>query len=290
MRIRTFAVASAVVMTSLTGLSSCVSIADNSKTTVPRNITVADIHPWTGKRVAILGDSMSDPALNITKVKWYEYLKEWLRITPYAYAVNGMQWNDVPRQTDALVKDHGQDVDGILIFMGTNDFNAGVPIGSYYKEEMGEVKATGGAVNGNYQQKRLHRTLVMDPSTICGRINIALSKLKDTYPDKQIVLLTPVHRGFAQFGPDNIQPDELWQNAAGRWFDEYVEAIRQAGGVWSIPVVDLYSDSGYYPNSQSMGDYVHVPTTDRLHASDTGNKRLALTLMYRLLALPCSVR
>ena len=126
MRIRTFAVASAVVMTSLTGLSSCVSIADNSKTTVPRNITVADIHPWTGKRVAILGDSMSDPALNITKVKWYEYLKEWLRITPYAYAVNGMQWNDVPRQTDAIVKDHGQDVDGILIFMGTNDFNAGV--------------------------------------------------------------------------------------------------------------------------------------------------------------------
>ena len=165
-----------------------------------------------------------------------------------------------------------------------------MPIGSYYKEEMGEVKATGGAVNGNYQQKRLHRTLVMDPSTMCGRINIALSKLKDTYPDKQIVLLTPVHRGFAQFGPDNIQPDELWQNAAGRWFDEYVEAIRQAGGVWSIPVVDLYSDSGYYPNSQSMGDYVHVPTTDRLHASDTGNKRLALTLMYRLLALPCSVR
>lgn len=40
----------------------------------------------------------------------------------------------------------------------------------------------------------------MTNDTYKGRINIGLSHLKKLFPDKQIVLLTPLHRSLAEFG------------------------------------------------------------------------------------------
>ena len=46
------------------------------------------------------------------------FLKEWLDITPYVYGVSGRQWNDVPRQAEQLKKEHGEEVDAIVVLMG----------------------------------------------------------------------------------------------------------------------------------------------------------------------------
>ena len=78
-------------------------------------------HPWQGKRVAYFGDSVTDPRNNASKKKYWSYLQDWLQITPYVYGVSGRQWNDIPRQTAKLKEEHGDDVDAILIFCGTND-------------------------------------------------------------------------------------------------------------------------------------------------------------------------
>lgn len=87
-------------------------------------------HPWQGKRVGYIGDSITDPNCYGDKIKKYwSFLQEWLGITPYVYGVSGRQWNDVPRQAEKLKKEHGNEVDAILVFMGTNDFNSGLPIG-----------------------------------------------------------------------------------------------------------------------------------------------------------------
>ena len=91
-------------------------------------------HPWKGKKVAYFGDSITDPNIKASKVKYWGFLEEWLGITPYVYGVSGRQWNDIPRQADKLQKEHGNDFDAILIFMGTNDYNNGVPIGDWYTE------------------------------------------------------------------------------------------------------------------------------------------------------------
>ena len=48
----------------------------------------------------------------------------------------------------------------------------------------------------------------MDGNTYKGRINIGMKRLKQLFPDKQIVLLTPLHRSLADFGETNVQPDE----------------------------------------------------------------------------------
>ena len=97
-------------------------------------------HPWKGKKVAYFGDSITDPRIKASKVKYWGFLQDWLGITPYVYGVSGRQWNDIPRQADLLQKEHGDDFDAILIFMGTNDYNNGVPIGEWYTETFDSVR------------------------------------------------------------------------------------------------------------------------------------------------------
>ncbi len=58
-------------------------------------------HPWKGKKVAYFGDSITDPNIKASKVKYWGFLEEWLGITPYVYGVSGRQWNDIPAR-------HGQ--------------------------------------------------------------------------------------------------------------------------------------------------------------------------------------
>ena len=45
-------------------------------------------HPWQGKRVGYLGDSITDPNCHGDKIKKYwDFLQEWLGITPYVYGI-----------------------------------------------------------------------------------------------------------------------------------------------------------------------------------------------------------
>lgn len=243
-------------------------------------------HPWHGKRVGYLGDSITDPKNNSKdiKKKYWGYLQEWLGITPYVYGVSGRQWNDIPRQAERLMAEHGNEVDAIMVFIGTNDFNAGVPVGEWFYEITDTVTA---AVHGEkkvYSRKR--RQPIMSNDTYKGRINLAISKLKSLFPDKQIILLTPIHRAYAKFGEKNIQPDESWQNACGEYFDRYVNAVKEAGNIWAVPVIDLNADCGINPMVEAQLHYMHRKDTDRLHPSTSGQQRMAQTLMYRLLSLP----
>ena len=127
----------------------------------------------------------------------------------------------------------------------------------------------------------------MDKSTLKGCINIAISALKKMYPTKQIIILTPIHRAYSTFGPNNIQPDESFPNGIGVYFSEYVNAIKEAGNVWGVPVVDLNSVSGLNPMVEEQVPYFSNKDTDRLHPNAAGHKRLAKTLYYQLLSLPC---
>ena len=131
-------------------------------------------HPWAGKRVGYIGDSITDPKNNSNDIrqKYWAYLQQWLGITPYVYGIS----DDVPRQAEKLSKEHGNEVDAVVVFMGTNDFNAGVPVGEWYVETEDTVTA---AVHGKKRvYKRKKRTPVMTGDTFKGRINIGISKLK----------------------------------------------------------------------------------------------------------------
>lgn len=246
----------------------------------------APCHPWQGKRVGFLGDSMTDPAnysRDIPK-KYWNYLHEWLGIEPFVYGKSGRQWSDIPRQVEALKAEHGDSVDAITVFIGTNDFNAGVPLGQWYTEREDTVVAAVHGPKQPYVRKR--RTPAFDPATFRGRINIGIRRLKELYPDRQIVLFTPIHRARAEFSDTNVQPDESWQNSCGEYFSDYVAAVKEAANVWGVPVIDLNALCGMNPMVKEQQQYFHDAATDLLHPGDKGQRRLARTMMQQLFALP----
>jgi len=47
-------------------------------------------HSWQGKKVGYLGDSVTDPLNDGSKLKYWNFLRDWLKIEPYVYAVSGL--------------------------------------------------------------------------------------------------------------------------------------------------------------------------------------------------------
>ena len=237
---------------------------------------------WSGKKIAFLGDSMTQKRDSSNTVYW-EYLADLMEIEPFVYGISGNQWDGIFRQAQKLKQEHGTDVDAILIFAGTNDYNHNTPLGNFYSETAKETNFNGTMVIRKY------RTLIENDSTFCGRINKVMSFLKQNYPDQQIVIMTPIHRGFAKFSEKNVQPEENFSNDLGLYIDDYVNILKNAASVWAVPLIDLYSSSGLYPVLDSNTKYFSNASTDRLHPNSAGNFRLAKTIQYQLLALPATL-
>lgn len=237
---------------------------------------------WHGKRVAFLGDSMTDKRRVGTTCIYWEYLSELLGIEPFVYGISGDQWNGIYKQALKLNEKKGSDIDAILIFAGTNDFNHGIPIGEFFSETTKQTNFNGEIVTRKY------RTPIVNDSTFCGRINKAMSYLKNNYPQQQIIIMTPIHRGFARFSEKNVQPDENYCNGQGLYIDAYIDALKRAATYWAVPLIDLYSISGLFPLADTQSQYFHNKETDRLHPNAVGDYRLAKTIQYQLLAFPSS--
>lgn len=242
-------------------------------------------HPWKGKKVAYFGDSITDPRNNASKKKYWSFLEEWLQITPLVYGVSGRQWDDIPRQANKLEEEHGDDFDAILIFIGTNDYNNAVPIGQWFEETLEEVEY--GHRYPKRLESRMRRKPIMDKDTYRGRINMALDSLKRMFPQKQVVLLTPIHRAGFYANEKNWQCTEDYMNRCGEYLDAYVESVKEAGNLWAVPVIDLNALCGLYPMVEAHMPYFKDKETDGLHPNDLGHQRIARTLFYQLWALPC---
>ena len=250
--------------------------------TVSAQVTVQ--HPWAGKKVAYFGDSITDPRNKASKNKYWSLLEKWLGITPYVYAVSGRQWNDIPRQADQLMAQHGDTVDAILIFMGTNDYNNGVPLGKWYDEKEEEVMYGHGKPKQMTMRKRQY--LCMDNDTYRGRINIAMDKVKRMYPTKQVIVMTPIHRQNFHANDKNWQCSEDYTNQCGEYLQAYIDATKEIANVWAVPVIDMNALCGLYPMLDEYAQFFNNAETDRLHPNDAGHERMAKVLMYQLLAQP----
>ena len=239
---------------------------------------------WQNRKTAFLGDSITDAIHVGTTKNYWQFLEEYLQLQPLVYGINGQQFCDIPGQAEKLFNDHGSDVDAVMVFAGTNDYSCGLPLGEWYTYADCQVNCRGEEVI------RCKRELIYSNDTFRGRINIALKYLKEHFPASQIILLTMLHRGFAEFGGSNIQPAECYANDCGLFVEDYVNVIKEAGNVWAVPVIDLNSLSGLYPMLDVHAGYFSNAVTDRLHPEISGHRRIAQTLAYQLLTLPATFR
>ncbi len=252
---------------------------DSLKQTPAVTVTASDINldtPWKGKRVAFLGDSMTDPRNKSTRKHYWKYLETLMGIKPHVYARSGYKWDGIYKKAEEMKATVSDSIDAIVIWAGTNDYNHATPLGSFYTEEMDSVN-----FNGNVELRK-HRQFNFNDSTFTGNINRVMSYLKHNYPDKQIIIMTPIHRGYAKFNDKNVQPDENYANSLGLYVESYINTLKEAAMLWAVPLIDLYSESGLFPMEENHVQYFHDGETDLLHPNDNGHYRLARTIQARL--------
>ena len=125
------------------------------------------------------------------------------------------------------------------IACGTNDFKLNVPIGT--KGQIGDT--------------------TFDDSTFYGAYRKAVEYILTSSPTIRIVLMTPLQR-------DNAGYDVNYTNSAGAKLIDYVNAIKEIGEMYGLPVCDMYGNSGF--TKKTLSTY----TMDGLHPNDIGYKRM----------------
>ena len=240
---------------------------------------------WKNKKVAFLGDSITDPDFTfLSAMKYWNYIADSCGLIPLVYGISGAQWSAVTGFAEKLLNEHGNDLDAIFVFMGTNDYNQSLPIGKWFDLKEEEVNHNG------IVSRRMHRSFNIDDSTFCGRINMGMKFLKQNFPVQQIILLTPIHRGYACFSETNVQPEESFPNEIGLYIDSYINCIKEAGNIWSVPVIDLNAGCGLFPMMDEYIRYFRIPETDRLHPNSDGHRRIAETILCQMQMYPSTFR
>ena len=202
-----------------------------------------------GTKINFLGDSITEGAGTSSHDKMYTMLieREYGAICQN-YGIGGTRIARQKTPTEekwdrdfiSRVPEMDNDADIVVVFGGTNDFGHGdAPIGTMSD-----------------------RT----PYTFYGALHCLYTALIEKYPGVPIVVLTPLHR----LNEDSPKGDN--KPAPVGTLKEYVNIIREVAEYYSLPVLDLFKESGLQPKIPVI-QQKYVP--DGLHPNDDGNAILA---------------
>ena len=132
------------------------------------------------------------------------------------------------------------DADVVVVFGGTNDYGHGdAPLGGF----------------GD-------RT----PDTFYGACHYLFSGLVRKYLGKPVVIMTPLHRINETKNTGDAKTCGVGT------LKEYVDIIREVAEYYSLPVLDLFKESGMQPDIKEVQE-AYIP--DGLHPNDAGNAVIA---------------
>ena len=198
-----------------------------------------------GKKINFLGDSITEGV----GANPYEngYVGQFARLTGAEVRNYGIGGTRFARQTTpsekarwdldfcSRVEGMDPDADIVMVFGGTNDFGHGdAPLG-----EMTD------------------RTVW----TFYGACHVLFSSIIEKYPDKPVVIMTPLHRCA-----------ELERQPV---LKTYVEIIREVAEYYSLPVLDLFATSGIQPLIPVQKELYFA---DLVHPNEAGHGRIAYKL------------
>ena len=177
---------------------------------------------FKGLTASFYGDSLTEVNGHYTK-GYHSWIKEMLELKNYNnYGVSGYKISDVYNK----VKNTTDTANIIFIMCGVNDQTFSVPLGT-----MSDATT----------------------DTTYGSLNLLCSKLKEKYPTKLIVFITPHYQTNYPHN-DGITSYEI------------TKAIKEVCEKYALPVYDNYSLSGIY--STNLANY----TTDNCHWNDTAHE------------------
>ena len=169
--------------------------------------------------------------------KVYNYGESGTRISKQTRTYNDRYAWD--RNFISRVSDISDDVDVIVVFGGTNDYDHG-------DADLGVFS---------------DRT----DKTFYGALHILIEMLIKKFPDKTIVFISPLHR----VGDDDPNNAKILK---GYNLSKYRDAILEVCAFYSVPVLDLYANSGMNPciSEQNIRFFA-----DGVHPNDNGHLRIA---------------
>lgn len=219
---------------------------------------------WFGKSAGFLGDSITQANSDTTSKAYYKYIESDLGFAEcVSYGISASTISSERYPMCDRYEDMDDDHDIVFVFGGTNDFHFSVPLGEWYTVSDGQ------------------RSFNVTDTTFRGALNKLCLGLIDKYGGKKVVLMTPTHRYTFQ-----SQKTEFQMNDAGLWFEDYVKCIREAASIFSLPLIDLYSESGLFPYVQSNSTlYFEKTSGDKLHPNTAGHARLAKIIEGHLLTM-----
>ena len=202
-----------------------------------------------GTKINFLGDSITEGAGTSSPDRMFTMLieREYGAICQN-YGIGGTRIARQKTPTEekwdrdfiSRVPEMDNDADIVVVFGGTNDFGHGdAPLGTMSD-----------------------RT----PYTFYGALHCLYTALTEKYPDVPVVILTPLHR----LNEDSPKGDN--KPAPVGTLKEYVNIIREVAEYYSLPVLDLYKESGLQPKVPVI-QQKYIP--DGLHPNDDGNAILA---------------
>ncbi|QEC53075.1 GDSL-like lipase/acylhydrolase family protein [Anseongella ginsenosidimutans] len=121
--------------------------------------------------------------------------------------------------------------DVYTVFLGTNDWWQGKPIGTLTD------------YNGN-----------AGSGTVYGAFRIITDKLKQLNKKARIILITPMQRGdFVYINDPNNNAHGSYKPKNGQTLEQFANAVIEIGKLEKFPVLDLYHDSGI--NMENMVNF-----------------------------------
>lgn len=131
------------------------------------------------------------------------------------------------------------DADMVIVFGGTNDYGHGdAPLGRFSD-----------------------RTV----DTFYGACHVLMGYLSERFVGRPVIFMTPLHRtGEDAKMVNGIKTEHTLKT--------YVDIIKQVAEYYSIPVLDMFGESGMQPNLESHNKCFFI---DGLHLNDKGNERVA---------------